>query len=150
MYSRKFTEDSSLEAPKEWKKKMKELIISEAKLGVEGYPRWLLPGFAGNDNLFQEKIEKKFYSFINLHLKGLLTPCYVSAAIVRGWEVHDSLETFVPVYDGKQDEMARELVLFFIKSKFKILAPGIEQSFSSEGSSLTRSQFGDETEYRRH
>jgi len=135
LYSRRFTEDMSLEAPKEWKARVRELIVSEASIGVIGYPRWLM----GDD----VKMKRKFMQFIDLHLKGLLTPCYVSAAVMRGWEVYSSIEELRPVFDEEQSLMAEGLVLFFLKSKLKILAPGIEQALTGEEGGVQRSLYGE-------
>jgi len=142
MISRRFTEDTKYEAPKEWKVKMNVLIKDEAKMDVAGkdYPRWFIPGLF--DSGLQTKLRDKFTSILILQ-KNILTPCYLSAAIFRGWEKYNSIETFKPVFDEKQEKMATDLFRFFFQSKLKILAEGIEESITSGlAGGIERSRFG--------
>jgi hypothetical protein len=110
---------------------MKGRLRSEMEMSLEGYPRWYKVGCF--DEVTAKRLQMKFNDFLQLHTKGILTPCYVSAAVFRGWEACKSLEELKPVFDDRQLEMAEMLVLYFFKSKLKVLSSGIEAAFAPEG-----------------
>jgi len=141
MFSRRYTEDTRYEAPKEWKVKVNALMEGEARMdvnGAAGYPRWFVPGLI--DNEVSLKLREKFMQILTLQ-KSILTPCYLSAAIFRGWEACNSIETFKPVFDEQQEKMATDLFRFFLQSKLRILSAGIEEGLTM-GGGIERVRFG--------
>jgi hypothetical protein len=60
---------------------------------------------------------------------------------MRGWELCDCVDRLQPVYDEDQKKMADELVVYFVKSKLRILAPGIE-AYYLQGDGVERTRYG--------
>jgi hypothetical protein len=141
LYSRRFTEDVSLEAPVEWKKKMRELlqnVLPTEWMADSFMPNWF--GAGKYDETTRKEFDRYLGDFIRFQ-KNTFTPCYISAAIIRGWEVYDSIDTLQPVFDERQEKMAEKLVKLFAKCKLRIFAKGIEEHVLS-GSGISRVLFG--------
>ena len=133
LYSRKFTENLDLEAPNEWKKEMRERMKVEVEHGWitdPDMPKWFSVG------AYDAATHKEFSVYVDQFLynqRNILTPCYISAAIFRGWEVYSNILELKPVYDERQRKMAEDLVMYFTKCKFKLFSGGIEETVMSGG-----------------
>jgi len=137
MFSRKFTMDSSYSAPEHWIEQMMEYLY----FGYENGEEWVPKEFAiGMDNAQNERLKKKVSEFIDHH-QPALNACWVCAGVVRGWEVHDSMEVFEPCFDLRQQEMAEGVARYLFESKLKVLSPGVEDSIR-EVSNIERVRFG--------
>jgi chromosome condensin MukBEF complex kleisin-like MukF subunit len=101
-------------------------------------PNWF--GAGKYDETTRKEFDRYLGDFIRFQ-KNTFTPCYISAAIIRGWEVYDSIDTLQPVFDERQEKMAEELVKLFAKCKLRIFAKGIEEHVLS-GSGISRVLFG--------
>lgn len=117
MYSRKFTENPKNVAPRWW-------IISM---------RWWLLHVA-NDFINEQypDVQKKLADIVRLQ-HDCVEACWISAAVIRGWEVHDSLDKLDLVFDFKQQKMAEDLASYFLISRLKVLWKGIEKQFPEKG-----------------
>jgi hypothetical protein len=142
LWSRRYTGDTSIEAPKEWKKDLMERIISEAEMGVQGYGNWMriVPGEIEELPDVRKALKEKFVELLE-NQKGILTPCYVSAAIIRGWEMSKDRDSFRLVYDDAQKKMAEELFKYFFQSKLRILKTGAEEMLTGSGG-VSRMPYG--------
>lgn len=111
-------------ASKEWRKKVRQMLVDEAKMGVPGYPDWLTnPQYEQDRPRLAGVIEN-----LSVLMRKRINACYVFAAIVRGWEVYDSIRELQPVIDERQEQMAIELARYYMVCDLKYLRSGIEQS----------------------
>jgi hypothetical protein len=140
LYSRKFTRDHEFEAPIEWRKKVRQnvlLIVRAGKLIDPDLPDWF---DAAKDRQTIDQFGKVIDDIFNVQ-KDVYTSCYVSAAVMRGWEVYNSVVDLKPVEDVRQQEMAEQLFTYFFICKLKILRAGIEDSLTQRG--VSRTPYGD-------
>jgi hypothetical protein len=128
MYSRKFSNDSANDAPSAWIMELSKKMYEMVKNGDPKIPSEF--GSSRMDKDFQKKIHDKCKDLIKFQ-SACMRACWVSAAIIRGWEVYDSLAELQPVYDDKQKQMAEEVAMYFFISRLKVFEPGVKDMLTT-------------------
>jgi hypothetical protein len=128
MYSRKFSNDPNLSAPTMWVQEYSKKLFEMVKVSDVRVPaKWRS---SSPDAEFDRKILEKVRELIK-YQQGCLSACWISAAIIRGWEVHDSLEVLEPVFDDKQKQMAEDVALYLFISRLRVFEPGVQDIVGS-------------------
>jgi hypothetical protein len=124
LYSRRFTGDSSIQPPKKWVEEMMESLYAAVQNGEEDVPKEF--SLAVMDSVRVDIIGKKVESFVDHH-QGAISAAWEVAGVIRGWEVHNKLVDFAPVYDERQLEFAVMIARFLFVSKLRVFAPGADE-----------------------
>ena len=82
---------------------------NKAKLHREGRKNW-------KQQITKDKFAAVIDDMLNAQ-KDNYTACYVSAAIIRGWEVYDNIDDLKPHVDERQEEMAERMFKKFFFRK---------------------------------
>lgn len=128
LYSRRFSENIHFEAPPQWRVQVRANIVSmlsnNLKLVYPDAPDWF--SNSSYDQITRDKFAAVIDDMLNAQ-KDNYTACYVSAAIIRGWEVYDNIDDLKPHVDERQEEMAERMFKKFFFCKLFILAGGIQE-----------------------
>ncbi len=138
LYSRRYTEKWSPESEDfyHWQIGMYKWMYHCAYEGLVGFPE-----FDKNYVGAEEIIAKKLKSMVHLQ-RDCVRASYISAAIVRGWEVASSYKEFKPVVDLRQQKLAEQLVMYFFRSRVRIFEPGLKDLFIPRGGGISRGYGG--------
>jgi hypothetical protein len=137
VFSRRLCEQQMMDVPDEWISEMMNKLYGEVVGGVHPELNAYAPGIVGGetniDGLGHVRDTVKCHKvreFLSHH-QIPMRACWIAAAIIRGWEIYDTIDDLQSVFDDRQRQMAEDVVRYLFVSKLRVLSPGMSDVFDS-------------------